>query len=404
MHIIERSLFPTLKAALSDQRIIVLTGMRRVGKTTTLRWMLEQAPSQNKIYLDLERLDQRTVFQESNYDLVMNYFRNQGLDITQPLTVALDEIQYEPNLPSVVKYLYDHYRIKFLLTGSSSFYLKHYFSESMAGRKVVYEMFPLSFGEFLDFRGVPYRRRSSLEDMTFDPHEFERLKGFYDEFTRFGGLPDVVLEPREETRREILNDVFSSYINIDVRAMADFKKIGELQQLLKVLAMRIGNKLDISKLSKILGVTRPTLNEYIEFLEKTYVIYRLPAYAGPDKASALAKKLYFRDNGIATVLAQPGEGALFENTVFNQLSGYFETPGKDSTLSYFARGREFEIDFVISQPGAQPIGAEAKYHPVAEDNQRLNRLAQRAGLARSWIIGRYPTPGFQDFLWAGSIL
>jgi len=65
--------------------------------------------------------------------------------------VALDEIQYVPNLPSVVKYLHDTYRIKFLLTGSSSFYLKNYFTESLAGRKVVFEMFPLTFGEFLGF-------------------------------------------------------------------------------------------------------------------------------------------------------------------------------------------------------------------------------------------------------------
>lgn len=63
----------------------------------------------------------------------------------------------------MVKYLYDHHRIKFLLTGSSSYYIKNYFTESMAGRKIVYEMFPLGFGEFLDFR-VPYRQRTSLEE------------------------------------------------------------------------------------------------------------------------------------------------------------------------------------------------------------------------------------------------
>jgi len=102
----------------------------------------------------------------------------------------------EVEKPSVVKYLYDNHRIKFLLTGSSSYYIKHFFSESMAGRKVVYEMFPLCFGEFLDFRGIPYRRRFSMEEMKFDSYEFERLKSYYDDFISFGGLPDVVLEPR----------------------------------------------------------------------------------------------------------------------------------------------------------------------------------------------------------------
>ena len=396
MKTIERSLFPLLKTALPDQRIIVITGMRRVGKTTTLRWLLDQIPSTNKIYLDLERLDQRAVFQESNYELVLNYFRNLGMDPDQPMTVALDEIQYAPNLPSVVKYLYDHHGIKFLLTGSSSYYLKHFFSESMAGRKIVYEMFPLGFGEFLDFRGIPYRRRSTLEEMRFDPYEFDRLKSHYDEFITFGGLPNVVLEPKPDVKREILNDIFSSYINLDVQAMADFRKIGELQQLLKALAMRMGNKLDYTKLSQIIGISRPTLNEYLEFLEKTYVIYKLPAYAGPDKAVALGKKLYFRDNGIANILAHPGEGALFENAVFNQLREYGE-------LSYLSKGNEYEVDFVVTPPNMQPVGLEVKYHPIATDDQKLKRIAQKNGLPKSWVVGRYATPGFEDFLWGGSI-
>ena len=394
MQIIERSLFPELKKALTHERIVVITGMRRVGKTTTLRWLLDQIPSTNKIFLDLERLDQRTVFQEPNYDAVLSYLRNRGLDPTKPLTIAVDEIQYAPNLPSVVKYLYDLHGFKFLLTGSSSYYLKHYFSESMAGRKIVYEMFPLSFGEFLDFRGITYRRRVSLVEMRFDPYEFERLKNHYAEYITFGGLPDVVLEAMPEIRREILNDVFSSYINIDVRAMADFKKIGELQQLLRVLALRVGNKLDYTKISQVVGISRPTLSEYLEFLEKTYVIYRLPGFAGPDKAAIVGKKLYFRDNGIASILAQPGEEALFENAIFNQLVRYGE-------LAYLSKGNEYEVDFILTPPGEKPIGLEVKYHPLATDDQRVKRIAQKNGFADSWVIGRYPTPGFDNFLWGG---
>lgn len=396
MEIIERSLFPSLKKTLLDQRILVITGMRRVGKTTTLRWLLDQVPSQNKVFLDLERLDQRAVFQESNYEFVVNYLRNLGLDTEQPMTVALDEIQYAPNLPSIVKYLFDHHGIKFILTGSSSFYLKNYFSESMAGRKIVYEMFPLSFGEFLDFRGIPRRRQSSLEDMQFNSTEFERLNVLYNEFIHYGGLPSVVLEPNLEIKHEILNDIFSSYINIDVKAMADFRKVGQLQQLLKALAMRIGNKLDYTKLSQIVGISRPTLNEYLEFLEKTYVIHQLPAYSGVDRAIALGKKLFFRDNGIARLLTNPGDGALFENAVFNQLRELGE-------LAYLAQGNEYEIDFILTPPQTSSIGLEVKYHPLASDERKLTRLAQRNGLSQSWLIGRFPTPGFDHFLWGGSI-
>ena len=403
MAITSRALFPAIKATLADQRIVVITGMRRVGKTTTLRWLLEQSPTQNKIYLDLERLDQRAVFQESNYDNVLNFLRSRGLNPAQPMIVALDEIQYVPNLPSVVKYLYDHYGIKFLLTGSSSYYLKHLFTESLAGRKIVFEMYPLCFGEFLDFRGVAHQRASeqteaaNLTTMRYVPYEYARLKSYYDEYMQYGGMPDVVLESKASIRTEILKDVMNSYINIDVRAISDLRKIGELQQLLKVLAMRIGNKLDATKLSQIIGISRPTLAEYLDLLEKTYVIYRLPAYSSPDKAVALGKKLYFCDNGIAnTFVANPGEGALFENAVHNQLRTYGE-------LAYLAKGNDYEVDFVLTRPGQQPVGLEVKYHPVAADAAKLKRIGAKHELAETWLVGCHPTPGFDEFLWGGLI-
>jgi len=394
MNTFPRQIFPALKESLSDHRAVVITGMRRVGKTTSLHWLLDQVSSPNKIYLDLERLDQRAVFQESNYDLVINFLRNRGMDSAQPMTVALDEIQYVPNLPSVVKYLADNFPIKFLLTGSSSFYLKNYFTESLAGRKVVFEMFPLTFGEFLDFRGITYQPRGQFADMRFDPYEFERLKAHYEDYLLYGGLPSVVLEERLSVRKDILNDIFSSYINIDVRTLADFQKMGELQQLLRVLALRIGNKVDVTKLASVVGVSRPTLLQFLEFLEKTYVIARLPAYAGGDKPASLGRKLYFCDNGIASILAQVSEGALFENAIYNQLARYGE-------LAYLAKGSEYEVDFVLKQK--KPVAFEVKYHPTSSDNEKLNRIAEKHGVKERWLVGKFATPGFQDFLWGGLI-
>lgn len=394
MNTFPRSLFPALKNALADNRAVVITGMRRVGKTTSLHWLLDQVQSSNKIYLDLERLDQRAVFQESNYDLVINFLRNRGMDSGQPMTVALDEIQYVPNLPSVVKYLADNFPIKFLLTGSSSFYLKNYFTESLAGRKIVFEMFPLAFGEFLGFRGIPYQLREQFADMRFDPYEFERLKDHYEDYLLYGGLPSVVLENRPSARKDILNDIFSSYINIDVHTLADFQKIGELQQLLRVLALRIGNKVDQTKLASVVGISRPTLTQYLEFLEKTYVVARIPAFAGGDKPAALGKKLYFCDNGIASILAQVSEGALFENAIHNQLARYGE-------LAYLAKGSEYEVDFVLKQKN--PVAFEVKYHPTSSDGEKLNRIAKKHELKQGWVVGKFATPGFQDFLWGGLI-
>jgi len=397
MSIIERTIFTSLKRALSDERVVVITGMRRVGKTTSLHWLLDQVASSNKIYMDLERLDQRAVFQQANYENVLSYFRNLGLKIDQPMTVALDEIQNAPNLPSVVKYLYDHYGIKFLLTGSSSFYIKNFFRESLAGRKVVFEMSPLGFGEFLDFRTVPYYRKNAFDEMVFNAHEFNRLSEYYNEFIAFGGLPNVVLEPDPRKKQEILLDIISSYINIDVQVLADFRKINQLKTLMHALAVRVGNKLDLTKLSQIAGISRPTLNEYLEFLEMTYIIYRLPAFSNSDKAAVLSRKLYFCDNGIVSVFSNPGEGALFENAVFNQLRSY-------GNLTHLSKGSEYEVDFIMTPPEGMPVALEAKIHPTLMDDIKLKKIAQKNAINKSWLVGKYPSPGYGDFIWGGAIL
>jgi predicted AAA+ superfamily ATPase len=86
--------------------------------------------------------------------------------------------------------------------------------------------------------------------------------------------------------------------------------------------------------------------------------------------------------------------ALFENAIFNQLVRY-------GSLAYLSRGNEYEVDFVLTLPDLQPVGLEVKYHPVLADDSKLKKIAQKNGFSSSWVIGRYPTPGFDNFLWGG---
>lgn len=394
MQVIERKIFPLLLKALEDKRILVITGLRGVGKTTTLKWLLDQAATINKVYLDLGRLDQRSVFEQRNADNVLSYLTSLGLAVDQPLTIALDEIQAAPNALHMVKLLFDRYPIKFILAGSASLYLKNFFPETLAEHRTVFEMAPLGFGEFLGFRGVPYRPREDWQEMQYNRQEFNLLEDLYGEFIAFGGLPAVVMEPRHTIKKESLNAHISTYFNLDVRSLADFRKLSELKLLLQVLAMRIGKKLDPVNLASIVGISRPTLNEYLEFLEKTYVIRQLPAFAGPDKAVALGKKLYFCDHGIAGMLANPGEAALFENAVFNQLKTY----GVDS---FYSRAGESEIDFILAPTQSAPAALKVEYHPVDSDLQKLQKTAAKVEISQAWIVGRYPASGFDRFIWGG---
>lgn len=387
-----REIYPALSRHLKARQITVITGMRRTGKTTLLKHLLDEVGSDNKLYLDLERLDQREIFNEKNYDTVLRTLVALGLKPNKKIYLAIDEIQLFPNLPSVLKYLYDHYNIKFIVSGSSSYYLKNLFSESMAGRKRIFELFPLTFGEFLGFKKVSFQRTDFLKDK-FLKAEYQRLTGFYEEYIAFGGFPEVVLAKTKKDKTAIANDILSSYFNLDVQALADFRKGGETYNLLKLIASRVGSRLDYSKLSSLSGLSRVTVENYMEFFEKTYVICRLPVFTKrPDREIAKAQKLYFCDNGIVNILAQNSSGAQFENAVFNQLRPRGE-------LRYYALKTGREIDFILNKQTA----LECKETPAQQDLRKLGALAKIAGIKKYELIGRHASPKFSAFIWGGMI-
>ena len=197
------------RCALTDQRVIVITGQRRVGKTTAARWLLDQAPTDNKLYLDLERLDQRAVFGESNYDLVLNFLRTPR---ARPVpgrptwpwmrSIRAERAQHR-EVPLRCQPTAGQPGIKFILTGSSSFYLKHFFTESLSGRKVVFEIVPAVVREVPGVSRGAYRPSNRLCGHAFDPYEYERLKGHYEEYLAYGGLPESRW-PRPLSKTEIL--------------------------------------------------------------------------------------------------------------------------------------------------------------------------------------------------------
>ena len=143
--LIERDLFLKIKPYLAASGAVVITGMRRVGKTTMLRQIMEEIKSENKVFLDMENPANRKYFEEDNYEKILNNLIFLGLNSGKRGYIFLDEIQFVKNIPSVVKYLSDHYKINFFLSGSLSFYLKNLFYESLAGRKYIFELFPLNF-------------------------------------------------------------------------------------------------------------------------------------------------------------------------------------------------------------------------------------------------------------------
>jgi uncharacterized protein len=391
---VERPIYAQLKAHIDRRQITVLTGMRRTGKTTLVRQLLAESPTRQKLYIDLERIDNRTLWGETNYENIILALTQRGLRFDEPVLLALDEIQLVPILPSVLKYLYDTYdTIKFIVTGSSAYYLKNQFSESLAGRKKLFDIYPLDFSECLTFRGVSAVSMSWAEATLFLRAEYERLKGYYEEYIQFGGFPEVVLAEAIADKRDLLNDILSSYINYDILTLADIRNPTNLYKLIRLLAVRVGTKLDIAKLTSFAGLSRQTVENYLDLLEQSYLIRTIPVLANsPDREIVKARKLYFLDNGIASVVGDPGSGATFENAIFNQLHQRGE-------VAYYQLKTGREIDFVLDKT----IGIEVKETAAEADLKNVQSLGQNLSLTQHYVVGRHPIRVFDGFIWGGFI-
>lgn len=374
--IFQRKLQAKIHPYLEKPEILVITGMRRTGKTTLLRLFYDQAKSTNKLFLDLENPLHQKYFEEEDFEKIRFNLELLGLNFKQQAYLFLDEIQGVKNLPQTIKYLYDHHHIKALLTGSSSFYLKNLFSESLVGRKYLFELYPLSFEEFLQFKGQDLKLPSKTQPIS--SAVFETFSRYYEEYLRLGGFPGVVLKETIEEKKMALEDIFSSYFQLEVVQLSDFRKTKVIRDLMLLLLERVGSKLDIQKLASELGISRPTLYEYLSFLEGTYFIHLIKPYSkSRDVEIRGAEKVYACDSGLLNHVVKVSDGALFENNVFQILRPKGE-------VHYFQKKSGTEIDFILQRKAAFEIKSKA----TPQDGARLKGMQQELGLKESYVISR----------------
>jgi predicted AAA+ superfamily ATPase len=160
-----------------------------------------------------------------------------------------------------------------------------------------------------------------------------------------------------------------------------------------MLASRIGARLDYNKLAILTGLSRRTVEEYIEFFEKTYLIHRVPVFThNIDREIVKAKKIYFCDNGLADILAENSSSSKFENAFFNQICHIGD-------ISYYALKDGREIDFILNKK----IALETKESPTKTDLNNLIRLSKIAGIKKYNLVGRKNVPKFNDYIWGEDI-
>ncbi|PIP52267.1 hypothetical protein COX59_03990 [Candidatus Beckwithbacteria bacterium CG_4_10_14_0_2_um_filter_47_25] len=370
--IYRRELLDQIWPLLDTAQAIVVTGMRRCGKTFLLRDIYAKIESGNKLFLDLENPLLQRLFEEENYETIRTNFAGQGLDLTRQAWIFLDEVQLVKNLPSVVKYLSDHYQFKFFLSGSASFYLKNLFSESLSGRKFIFELFPLSFAEFLIFKNSPLVLPKPAELTTV---MFETIKPLWREYLEFGGFPGVVLANNKPEKERLLSEVFTAYFQHEVEQLADFRKTGLVRDLILLLAENAGNLVNVERLAGELKVSRLTVEAWLAFLEKTYLISLVEPYSKKLRvAIRKAKKVYFVDWGLARQIAGISPGQRLENCVFHLL----RLKGK---VNYFRKKSGAEIDFILDKK----LAVEVKRTGAGSDLNKAGSLARELGLKQSLV-------------------
>lgn len=377
----QRKILNDINPWLKAREIIVITGMRRVGKTTLLQMIYDQIDSKNKVFFDLDNILEQKIFEETDYNNIWGNLRAYGTSNKEKAYIFLDEIQAMPQVVKAVKYLHDHYDVKFFLTGSSSFYLKNLFPESLAGRKIVFEMFPLTFEEFLLFKQIGAERHTTFKDKARQKNRiaYEKISKYFEEYLMFGGFPQVVLAEDESQKKLYLKDILTSYFEMDVRRLADFRQMSAFRDMLLLLMQRVGSKLDISKLSSEIGVSRKTVYSYLSFLESSYFISQIQPFSrNTDREVSGTRKIYFCDNGIINMFGKIPDGALLENAVFMNIRHL----GK---VNYYQKRSGAEIDFILPD---QSIALEVKKRATERDVARLQKLCGPLNLRECYVISQ----------------
>ncbi|OHB29381.1 MAG: hypothetical protein A2X79_05935 [Desulfuromonadaceae bacterium GWB2_53_15] len=370
----KRSGLATIIRFLDGPEVIVITGMRQVGKTSIIRLALDSLPEGSKsFYLDLEDMNLLDICNKGA-DSLVGYLKLLGADFSGRVVVAIDEIQYLKNPSNLLKHLHDHHpQIKLLVSGSSSLEIRSKFSDSLAGRKVLFELDTLSFNEFLLFRDpnalrVKENAGSLADTVANGPNEHATLSGsilapHLADYLVWGGFPGVTLHAEAERKQALLRDIHTSYIRKDIKDIANIEDVMGYNRLLQLLAGQCGNLVNINELSVTVGLSINTVKKYLFLLEQTYILTLLrPWHSNQRKELTKMPKVYFNDIGLRNIARgaiQPTsipDGAQIENFVFCELKKHF-IPNEN--LHFWRTAGGAEVDFIVMRDG-KPLPIEVK--------------------------------------------
>lgn len=361
---------------------VVVTGARQTGKST----LAEQLVPGTRRYATLD-----------DFDVLDAARRDPEMLVGGPGPVTLDEVQREPALLRAVKRAIDRDRTpgRFLLTGSANLLLMRQVSESLAGRASYLTLWPMTrreqqglgqSGRWEDLLATPDAEWRALLAAGKDNAEDWRA------LARRGGFPTPALELTKAADRRIWFDGYvRTYLERDLQDLAAIGALPDFRRLMRAACLRMGQLVNQTELGRDVALPQPTVHRWLNLLETSYLLVRLPAYAvNRTKHLIKAPKVYWGDTGVALHLAETEEpsGAHLENLVLHDLLAWRDARIERAELGYWRTAIGEEVDFVVETGGKLlPIEVKATTRPRLADAVHLRTFRAEYGKkARSGLL------------------
>jgi predicted AAA+ superfamily ATPase len=338
--------YEPLDKYIQPNKVLVIYGPRRVGKTTLLRSFLQQTSLKYKLDSG-DNIRTQQLLGSQDFAEILPYVEGYEL-------LAIDEAQNIPNIGMALKIIVDQVPgIRVIVTGSSSFELAGQVGEPLTGRKTTLTLYPLAQSE-LAVTANRYELREKLAETLI-----------------FGSYPEVANAETRRQKIEVLTEIANSYLVKDILAFDRIKSSRTLMDLLKLLAFQAGSEVALNEITMQLGVDVKTVKRYLDLLEKAFVVYRLNGFSRNLRQEVTNKaKYYFFDNGIRNAiiaqfnpLDQRGDvGALWENFIIGERMKHRAYSFIPANAYFWRTYSQQEIDLVEERDG-NLFGYEFKWSP-----------------------------------------
>ncbi|MFC1668401.1 ATP-binding protein [Chlamydiota bacterium] len=326
-----------LKKLIAPNKVIIVYGARRCGKTTLLEKFTEEKEVIGKyLFINAEDITVKENLESQSIEKLKNFIGNNEY-------LLIDEAQKINNIGLNLKLIVDNINdIKVIVSGSSSFELGRHTGEPLTGRKFTLVLYPLSQLELKNIEAF-HETQSSLENRLL-----------------FGAYPEVILDSSNEKRILYLREIVNSYLLKDVLELEGIKKHGMIVKLLQLLCFQVGNEVSLNELGTQLGMSKNTIEKYLDILQDSFIIFQLSGF-GKNLRSEVTKtkKYYFYDNGIRNALINNFNPLTMRNDVGQLWENYIiierlkkQTYENIFSNNYFWRTySQQEIDWIEEREG-----------------------------------------------------